>query len=87
MAWTRHETFHSTIHEGWVRDDNLLDNLAATAMRLKDWNCDTFGNIFRRKRKLLARLSGIQNTLANSAPTRILKLEAKPLGELDEVLR
>jgi hypothetical protein len=37
----------------------MLSNLTP---RLKDWNKDTFGNIFKRKKELLSRLNGIQNS-------------------------
>lgn len=46
VPWTRHETFQGTIQDGWVRDGNLLNNMAAVATRLTAWNCDTFSNIF-----------------------------------------
>lgn len=64
--------------------ENLLVNLNSIAVTLKDWNVSNFGNIFKKKRKLLGRLSGIQNALARGAHTRLLKLETK-LQELDEV--
>jgi hypothetical protein len=37
----------------------MLSNLTP---HLKDWNKDTFGNIFKRKKELLSRLNGIQNS-------------------------
>ncbi|XVF81050.1 hypothetical protein PTKIN_Ptkin15bG0125300 [Pterospermum kingtungense] len=51
------------------------------------WNVDTFGNIFKRKRRLLARLKGIQQVLAISSTHRLLKLECKLQKKLDEVLK
>lgn len=87
VAWTRHPSFLNTIHDAWNKNGNLINNLEVTANTLGTWNMDTFGNIFRRKRKILARLAGIQRAIANAAPTRILKLETKLQLELDEILK
>ncbi|XVF80154.1 hypothetical protein PTKIN_Ptkin15bG0047900 [Pterospermum kingtungense] len=56
-AWVRHDSFNDTVNEAWIRDGNLISNLAIVADRLKVWNVETFGNVYRRKRKLMARLA------------------------------
>ncbi|XVF50260.1 hypothetical protein PTKIN_Ptkin04bG0081900 [Pterospermum kingtungense] len=43
----------------------------------------TFGNIYHKKRRLLARLGGIQWCLANGHSHRLITLEIKLRGELD----
>lgn len=86
-AWVRHDSFLDTVNDTWIKDGSLISNLANVADRLQVWNVDTFGNVYRRKRKLMVRLAGIQRAITRSAPKRIFKLEAKLQGELDEVLR
>ncbi|XP_021754992.1 uncharacterized protein LOC110720298 [Chenopodium quinoa] len=47
---------------------------------------DTFGNIFKQKQILLARIGGIQKKLATWVDRGLLKLEARLRKELDEIL-
>jgi hypothetical protein len=39
-----------------------VEQLHHLTPHLKEWNKETFGNIFKRKKELLARLNGIQNS-------------------------
>lgn len=45
-----------------------------------------FGNIHTRKRKLSARLEGIQRAMSNSHSTNLIKLDKKLHKELNDVL-
>lgn len=60
--WTTHPDFHRFLKDKWGRDNNLVLQLHNLTPLLKEWNNDTFGNIFKRKRELLARLNGILNS-------------------------
>jgi len=53
---------------------------------LSIWNKEVFGNLFSRKRRLWARLVGIQNALATGGPFYLRKLERKLREELDLTL-
>jgi hypothetical protein len=44
--------------------------------RVSSWNKLEFGNIFHRKRRLLARINGVQKALARHPSDSLLKLEA-----------
>jgi hypothetical protein len=61
-AWTTHADFHHFLQEKWRGDNNLVEQLHHLTPHLKEWNKDTFGNIFKRKKELLTRLNGIQNS-------------------------
>jgi len=61
-AWITHKDFHRFLHEKWGRGSDLLHIISNLTPQLKDWNHETFGNIFRRKKEVLARLNGIQNS-------------------------
>ena len=50
------------------------------------WNKENFGNIFKRKRHLLARLNGIQHALEKFNSNRLLELESKLKMELETIL-
>ena len=45
---------------------------AATAnftKKVRKWNYEVFGNLFARKKRVLARLNGVQKELANVLPS------------------
>ncbi|GAU31065.1 hypothetical protein TSUD_322020 [Trifolium subterraneum] len=50
------------IQENWTRGRDLMFLLSNITDNLKVWNKEVFGNIFKRKKELLARLNGIQNS-------------------------
>lgn len=39
------------------------------------WNKNQFGNIFQKKKKVLARLDGMQRALANQSSSSLVALE------------
>lgn len=54
--------------------------------KLEAWNHNTFGHIFRRKKRNSLRLKGVQCSLARKVTESLLKLEAKLKIELVEIL-
>ena len=51
-----------------------------------EWNRHVFGNIFWRKKRLLARLGGIQRALEDYYSHGLIDLEKQLIAELEEVL-
>lgn len=72
--------------EKWCPNYPLQANLNNLASELKVWNREIFGNLFVRKRKLWARIEGIQRSLATGGPSYLLKLERKLRQDLDQTL-
>lgn len=62
VAWLSYDTFPSFLQEKWNKDVVLPTSLQYLTPNLHEWNKETFGNIFHRKKELLARLNGIQNS-------------------------
>ncbi|CAL1353594.1 unnamed protein product [Linum trigynum] len=56
------------------------------AEKLMCWNHTTFGNILRKKRRLMNRIHGIQIRVANGFSPGLFKLQKKLEAELDRVL-
>lgn len=52
----------------------------------KEWNREKFGNIFRKKRLLQARIKGIQEAEAYHFSQRLQNMELKLKKELDNIL-
>ena len=50
------------------------------------WNRMHFGNVFNRKKNIMARLNGIQRALANRPSNFLINLENELLKELEVVL-
>ncbi|XP_019186483.1 PREDICTED: uncharacterized protein LOC109181186 [Ipomoea nil] len=86
MAWSAHHLFHSFIHQTWNKDIDLELNKSLMAQALTVWNKETFGNISHRKRRLTARLGGIQRRLAEQCSPNLIKLDRKLRNELEDVL-
>ena len=50
------------------------------------WNKNQFGNIFQKKKRVLARLNGVQRALANQLSSSLVALENHLIKELDVML-
>ena len=54
--------------------------------RVMVWNREVFGNIFQRKKRVLARLRGIQKALETHSTCRLRALELELREELENIL-
>lgn len=87
-AWSTHLDYHAVVDDAWkkggnnvvaglaeVRDDSLLSNSAI------------FGNIFRKKHRIEARLRGIQRSLENIDSAYLILLEQELQRDYNAILR
>ncbi|XP_062021276.1 uncharacterized protein LOC133737799 [Rosa rugosa] len=59
--WLTHNEFPAFVTDTWnSTHGNFVKKTADLSQALLHWNKNTFGNIFRRKKHLLARIGGIQ---------------------------
>lgn len=65
----------------------MMENSSNMATSLQVWNREQFGNVHGRKRKLLARLEGIQSRLAFEFHNDMIKLKNKLIKESEEMLK
>ena len=63
------------VEEAWIRDNSLSSTISDFTTRVKKWNYKVFGNSFARKRRVLARLNGVQKALACNLSDSLLRLE------------
>ena len=54
--------------------------------RVKKWNVEVFGNLFAKKRRVLARLKGTQKAIAKNPNDFLLNLENKLLSKYSLIL-
>ena len=70
----------------WRDSPNLGDAVNRFTQATIRWNGSHFGNIFTRKKNLLARINGIQRALSVRPSASLVNLENELLKELDRVL-
>lgn len=87
-AWLWHAEFFVWMSREWEWEWEgcLTTSLRQFAVKLEAWMKSTFGHIFERKRRNLARLEGVQRALGTHYPEGLLKLERKLQGERTKIL-
>lgn len=60
MEWLTHPKFGDMVKDHWTESNTLKDNNERLALALKVWNKNEFGNIFKKKHRLEAKITGIQ---------------------------
>lgn len=58
-SWLDHGNFECQGQNAWRLGDSWLTNISRLQHNLKSWNRDVYGNLFNRKRCLIARIEGI----------------------------
>ncbi|XVF26841.1 hypothetical protein REPUB_Repub14bG0054000 [Reevesia pubescens] len=74
MAWLTHDTFKELLHSNWLSGASLHGSLCHFQEVVSRWNKDVFGNVFKRKRHLLARLDRVQRALENELKDMVISL-------------
>ncbi|KAJ4840913.1 hypothetical protein Tsubulata_001108 [Turnera subulata] len=85
-AWMAHENFPKFVRHSWNANSDWCSSLQGFSQNLQEWNNSEFGNIFKRKRRLLARIAGIQNYLDKRPSSFLSHLDLELRSELDSVL-
>ena len=80
--WLLHLDFYKIVREAWPEGANLKVATTDFIRKAKKWNFEVFGNIFAKKKRVLARLNGTQKALANNPTESLMKsnlLKSTPL--------
>lgn len=85
-AWATHLEFAQFIKNNWSITEGIEENKKILAAKLQEWNKNVFGNIIHRKRRVIARLEGIQRKWSIQPRFDLLKLNKKLQKELEEIL-
>ena len=85
-AWLTHERFKDLLTASW--DSNLDTRLALKKLQgvLKRWNKEVFGNVQRRKEKLLSEILEVQKMIESNPTNELLQKESSLTNEFDVVL-
>ena len=84
--WLLHPDFYRVVQQAWVENRALQRAMADFVDRVKKWNVEVFGNIFAKKRRVLARLNGVQKAIAENPNDFLLNLENQLLLEYSLIL-
>ena len=79
--WLLHPDFPRVVKEAWSKGSSLHLATVAFTRKVKKWNSKVFGNLFARKRRVLARLSGTQRALSNNPSESLIRLEKYLIDE------
>ena len=84
--WLLHPDFYKVVQQAWVENRALQKAMTDFVDRVKKWNVEVFGNIFAKKRRVLARLNGVQKAIAENPNDFLLNLENQLLSEYSLIL-
>ncbi|XP_070010645.1 uncharacterized protein [Nicotiana sylvestris] len=84
--WFSHLTFINIVDKCWS-NKHLLEAVNYFEHEVTRWNNEVFGNIFHKKRRLLARLNGIQSSDKYTSNPFLQQLESTIVNEYNNVLR
>lgn len=74
------------LEKEWEWEGDLMCLMKCLSKKLLAWNRDTFGNIFKRKRRLQRMLEGVEGGLDVRVSPGMLRLQRKLKKEWAEVL-
>ncbi|KAF7807411.1 ribonuclease H [Senna tora] len=63
FCWMQHREFIPFLESKWEKKEDLNIMLKSLGTSLKDWNREVFGNIKKRKERLIRRIDGIHASL------------------------
>lgn len=85
-AWLTDSRFTDFMKTHWNNEMPYYRAVSEFIQHVQHWNKNSFGNIFQRKKILLARIGGVQRALERRSLCSLYRLEAKLKRELEEVL-
>lgn len=85
-AWLSDEKFTEFVASYWNSECNYFHATKTFTKDVMVWNKKTFGNIFNRKKRLLALVGGIQKALQRHSSNKLMQHESTPRKELEVVL-
>ncbi|CAA7051323.1 unnamed protein product [Microthlaspi erraticum] len=85
-AWLKHPGFKDLLVSPWDGEIDTPQALEKLKLTLRRWNREVFGDIQRRKEKLLTDIKSIQNLLDLTQTDALLEREGMLLNEFDVLL-
>jgi hypothetical protein len=87
-AWLMDNTYKEMMEASWKIDQNVVSNLVNVRNELGKWKFQTFDQVLRMKKHLMARIDGVQRRMQSGNGSRGLwRLEIKLQNELRNILK
>ncbi|WRX27563.1 Reverse transcriptase domain - like 10 [Theobroma cacao] len=86
-TWLSHSKFNDFVKQNWEFSSDIQGALKMFSDSACVWNKEVFGNIFSRKKRILARLGGIERELEYRQSRYLQELEAKLRKEYELILQ
>lgn len=87
-AWVDHPDFAPLVNNAWRQSEESIQvKLARVRQDAVDFNQNVFGNIFRRKRRIEARLKGVQRELNKNITSDLVQFEKDLQREYRSILK
>lgn len=73
--WLLNPKFPRMVQSAWDQFHPLNTAISSFTQKVNKWNMEVFGNLFARKRRVLARLNGVQKALAYNPKEFLIQFE------------
>ncbi|XP_024156202.1 uncharacterized protein LOC112164205 [Rosa chinensis] len=84
--WFSHSNYSEFVSSTWnALSGDLPSKINALCAALSQWNKEVFGHLFQRKRKLLARIGGIQKARDRYENPFLINLETDLIKEYEDI--
>ena len=84
--WLSDLSFPGIVSQAWVNTRNLEESINRFTKEATYWNKNQFGNIFSKKKRMLARIYGVQRAIARSPSASLINFENQLHKELEVIL-
>ncbi|XP_050277848.1 uncharacterized protein LOC126719321 [Quercus robur] len=84
--WLSDMSFLNVVSSAWGGNRNLAESIEVFSKEATCWNRNHFGNIHQKKRRIMARIYGVQKAISNWLSSSLINLEDKLHQELEVVL-
>ena len=85
-CWLSDQSFPPIVIKVWNQAHSLQGAINTFSVEAKRWNKDHFGNVFQKKRRVMARLNGVQKIVDARPTSQLLDLEKHLQRELESIL-
>ncbi|XP_039028355.1 uncharacterized protein LOC120162254 [Hibiscus syriacus] len=85
-SWHLHDDFHRMVQDNWTDMGNPTETIAKFSKEAEFWNKSVFGYIRSQKRRVMARLRGVQKALQIRNSSFLHNLEISLLSDLESLL-
>ncbi|GAU35861.1 hypothetical protein TSUD_63510 [Trifolium subterraneum] len=80
-----HPDFSNQVRNSWTSTSDWQENVDRITANLKTWNRNVFGNIFKRKERILKRLEGINRVIQEGNSDHLIRLKSELWEEYRQI--